>query len=172
MNKYELRLNWYVISDNSDQMSIPEILSMMAHGGQRGRGTDLMLTSRLPKPALISRLLGQTRAYTSAGFIDYGNVPEFTERWTKFFNEEAHDQFELLRGLNNCFSYDIVPPVPVLEAALKAARRLNDFATAVRVFGGLKEKTENDLQYDTYMEHLGELKAELGIPTPEELGRE
>jgi len=116
-----------------------------------------------------------TRSYSSGaavGLRDYGNVPEFTERWTRFFQEEAYDQFELLRGLNNCFSYDIVPPVPVIEAALRATRRLNDFATAVRVFGGLREKTENKLQYDTYMEHLAEIKAELGIPTPEELGRE
>ena len=122
--------------------------------------------------ALRPSLLTSSRAYSAAGFKDYGSVPEFTERWTKFFNEEAYDQFELLRGLNNCFSYDIVPPVPVLEAALKAARRLNDFATAVRVFGGIKEKVENQMQYDTYMEHLAEIKNELGIPTPDELGRE
>lgn len=113
-----------------------------------------------------------TRFYSAVGIRDYGEVPEFTDRWTKFFNEEAHDQFELLRGLNNCFSYDIVPPIPVLEAAFRAARRLNDFSTAVRIFGGLKEKVENKLQYETYMEHLAEIKAELGVPTPEEIGRE
>lgn len=122
------------------------------------------------RPSLPTKIT--TRFYGAAGFKDYGSVPEFTERWTKFFNEEAYDQFELLRGLNNCFSYDIVPPVPVVEAALKASRRLNDFATAVRVFGGIKEKVENQMQYDTYMEHLADLKAELGIPTPDELGRE
>lgn len=126
--------------------------------------------SSLPLPSTCQSII---RAYSSsAGIRDYGNVPEFTARWTKFFNEEAYDQFELLRGLNNCFSYDIVPPVPVVEAALNAARRLNDFSTAVRIFGGLKEKVENKMQYDTYMEHLASLKSELGVPTPEELGRE
>ncbi len=125
-----------------------------------------MLTRRLfhLQPAL-------RRSYSAVGIRDYGTVDEFTTKWTTFFSSEAYDQFELLRGLNNCFSYDIVPPVQVLETALRAARRLNDFATAVRIFGGLKEKVENKAQYETFMEHLADLKAELGVPTPEELGR-
>lgn len=40
------------------------------------------------------------------------------------------------RNLNNAFAYDLVPSVEVLTAALKAARRVNDFPTAVRVFEG------------------------------------
>lgn len=127
------------------------------------------LRRALPSSALSRSIV---RSYASSSGKDYGSVQEFTDRWTRFFSSEAHDQFELLRGLNNCFSYDIVPPVPVVESALHAARRLNDFATAVRVFGGIKEKVENKLQYETYMEHLADLKAELGVPTPEELGRE
>lgn len=42
----------------------------------------------------------------------------------------------LQRNLNNAFAYDLVPSVSVVAAALKAARRVNDFATAVRVFEG------------------------------------
>ena len=40
------------------------------------------------------------------------------------------------RNLNNAFAYDLVPSPSVLAAALKAARRVNDFATAVRIFEG------------------------------------
>lgn len=40
------------------------------------------------------------------------------------------------RNLNNAFAYDLVPSPSVLIAALKAARRVNDFPTAVRVFEG------------------------------------
>jgi len=40
------------------------------------------------------------------------------------------------RNLNNAFAYDLVPAPSVIIAALKAARRVNDFATAVRVFEG------------------------------------
>lgn len=40
------------------------------------------------------------------------------------------------RNLNNVFAYDLVPSPSVLVSALKAARRVNDFPTAVRVFEG------------------------------------
>ena len=40
------------------------------------------------------------------------------------------------RNLNNAFAYDLVPSPTVVAAALKAARRVNDFATAVRIFEG------------------------------------
>lgn len=40
------------------------------------------------------------------------------------------------RNLNNAFAYDLVPSPSVVAAALKAARRVNDFATAVRIFEG------------------------------------
>lgn len=40
------------------------------------------------------------------------------------------------RNLNNAFAYDLVPSPGVITAALKAARRVNDFPTAVRIFEG------------------------------------
>ncbi|KAI5283499.1 Cytochrome c oxidase subunit 6, partial [Ascosphaera atra] len=40
------------------------------------------------------------------------------------------------RNLNNAFAYDLVPSVGVVTAALKAARRVNDLPTAVRIFEG------------------------------------
>lgn len=40
------------------------------------------------------------------------------------------------RNLNNAFAYDLVPSPSVIVAALKAARRVNDYPTAVRVFEG------------------------------------
>ena len=40
------------------------------------------------------------------------------------------------RNLNNAFAYDLVPSPSVITAALKAARRVNDFPTAVRIFEG------------------------------------
>src|SRR5271156_1157133 len=41
------------------------------------------------------------------------------------------------RNLNNAFAYDLVPAPSVLTAALKAARRVNDFPTAGRIFEGM-----------------------------------
>ncbi|GES73003.1 COX5A-domain-containing protein [Rhizophagus clarus] len=70
---------------------------------------------------------------------------EFTDRYVKFF-EGVDDRFELSRGLNNCFAHDKVPSPSVIEASLRAARRVNDFSTAVRIFEGLKQKVENDVR--------------------------
>lgn len=94
----------------------------------------------------------------------------FQEKWVNFF-DDAYDLFEVQRGLSNCFSYDLVPPVPVLKAAMRAARRHNDYATAVRILGGLKGKTEDDWQYSTMVYYLRPIMKELGVETPEELGR-
>ena len=57
------------------------------------------------------------------------------------------------RNLNNAFAYDLVPSPSVLVAALKAARRVNDYPTAVRIFEGVKAKVENKQQYQEYQEY-------------------
>lgn len=110
------------------------------------------------------------RQYSSATKEDVSGGPAFQQKWIAFF-DAAHDGFELRRGLNNVFGYDCVPPAPIIEAVLRACRRLDDFSTAVRVFGGLKGKTENDKQYQAYLAYLRPLMDELGVVTPEELGR-
>ncbi|CAG8533653.1 1544_t:CDS:2 [Paraglomus occultum] len=92
----------------------------------------------------------------------------FTDRYVKYF-ENAEDLFDLQRGLNNCFAYDLVPAVPIIEAALNAARRMDDYSTAVRIFEGLKQKVENQQQYNLYLEELKPLKDKLGILTAEEM---
>ncbi|KIM82311.1 hypothetical protein PILCRDRAFT_43093, partial [Piloderma croceum F 1598] len=92
----------------------------------------------------------------------------FSARYTAFFSA-AQDLFEVQRGLNNCFAHDLVPSPGVIEAALRAARRVDDYATAVRVFEGIKEKVENKEQYKAYLEELKGVREELGIDTKEEL---
>jgi cytochrome c oxidase subunit 5a len=86
----------------------------------------------------------------------------FSERYVQFF-KSAEDLFEVQRGLNNCFAHDLVPSPAVVEAAVRAARRVNDYATAVRVFEGVKEKVENKSQYDAYVQELKPLREELGV---------
>ncbi|PIA15415.1 COX5A-domain-containing protein [Coemansia reversa NRRL 1564] len=94
---------------------------------------------------------------------------EFTNRYVKFF-ENVDEQFELQRGLNNCFAYDLVPDVSICEAALRAARRIDDYATAVRVFEALKIKVDKPTQYQDYLQALKPVMDELGVQTKEELG--
>ncbi|GAA5866496.1 hypothetical protein JCM8547_000643 [Rhodosporidiobolus lusitaniae] len=93
---------------------------------------------------------------------------DFNARYADFF-ANAQDLFELQRGLNNCFAYDLVPSQRVVEEALRAARRVNDYSTAVRIFEGLKEKTENAAQYKQYVDETKPLREELGVLLKEEL---
>ncbi|KAH9950979.1 COX5A-domain-containing protein [Amylocystis lapponica] len=92
----------------------------------------------------------------------------FNERYVTFF-QSAQDLFEVQRGLNNCFAHDLVPAPSVIEAAVRAARRVNDYATAVRIFEGVKEKVENKQQYEAYLEELKGVREELGVNVREEL---
>ncbi|KAI8630161.1 cytochrome c oxidase [Xylariaceae sp. FL1651] len=89
-------------------------------------------------------------------------------RYEKEF-DGVQDVFELQRNLNNAFAYDLVPSPSVLQAALKAARRVNDFPTAVRIFEGVKAKVENKGQYQQYLDELKPLREELGIVLKEDL---
>ncbi|KAH8197125.1 hypothetical protein TruAng_008691 [Truncatella angustata] len=93
---------------------------------------------------------------------------EFTARYEKEF-ESVQDVFELQRNLNNAFAYDLVPSPTVVVAALKAARRVNDYPTAVRIFEGVKAKVENKGQYQQYLDELKPLREELGIALKEDL---
>ncbi len=89
-------------------------------------------------------------------------------RFEKEF-DEAYDLFEVQRVLNNAFSYDLVPAPSVIEKALLACRRVNDYATAVRVFEGLKVKVENNEQYEAYLDELKDIRKDLGVDLKEEL---
>jgi cytochrome c oxidase subunit 6, mitochondrial len=99
---------------------------------------------------------------------DSETYEQFNERYVKFF-EGVEDQFEAQRGLNNAFAHDLVPSGEVIEAALRAARRVNDYALATRVFEGIKFKVENQGQYKQYLEALAPVREELGISLKEEL---
>ena len=119
----------------------------------------------------------QVRHY-SAGHEEE-SFEDFTKRYVAFF-DQVEDLFELQRGLNNCFAYDLVPAPEICESAIRASRRVNDFSTAVRIFvrlltfffycwlmqytlqEGIKEKVENQGQYEQYLDALKPLREELG----------
>ncbi|KAG9066043.1 Cytochrome c oxidase subunit 6 [Linnemannia hyalina] len=122
---------------------------------------------QIARSAVATRSAIQIRNYSS----EHGeeSFEHFTERFIKFF-DNVDDVFELQRGLNNAFGYDLVPSPSVIAAALKASRRVDDYATAVRVFEGLKVKAGSDALYKQYLDELAPLKNELGVQTKEELG--
>jgi cytochrome c oxidase subunit 5a len=125
-----------------------------------------------PAPLMMARsaVHSATFSTTIARRSDHGEetFEEFSARFEKEF-DGVQDVFELQRNLNNAFAYDLVPSPSVVAAALKAARRVNDFATAVRIFEGVKAKVENKGQYTQYLEELKSLRDELGVPLKEDL---
>jgi cytochrome c oxidase subunit 5a len=108
-------------------------------------------------PAAAARTPALTR-FSSHGAETFD---QFTERYVALF-QDAEDLFEVQRLLNNCFAHDLVPAPAVVEAALRAARRVDNYATAVRVFEGVREKVENKSQYQAYLEELRGVREELG----------
>ena len=119
------------------------------------------LRARPAAPVTPARALAVRWAHSAHGEETF---EQFTERYVSFF-QTAEDLFEVQRGLNNCFAHDLVPAPAVVEAALRAARRVDDYATAVRVFEGIKEKVENKQQYQAYLDELKGVREELGERT-------
>ncbi|KAF3932983.1 hypothetical protein ABW20_dc0103919 [Dactylellina cionopaga] len=147
------------------------ILRLVSSAAVATRPLSVLRTSTLPRAAVITRYaapssFASVRSYSSAH--DEETFEEFTARYEKEF-ENVQDVFELQRNLNNCFAYDLVPSTSVIEAALRAARRVNDFPTAVRIFEGIRAKVENNIQYEQYLTELKGLREELGVQLSEEL---
>lgn len=127
-------------------------------------------TDRCPKTVpgqtkhLTSACLYAPRTRTARNYAAHHeeeSFESFTTRYVGYF-DAVEDLFELQRGLNNCFAYDLVPAPEVIESALRASRRVNDYSTAVRVFEGIKQKVENQKQYQQYLDALKPVRDELG----------
>ncbi|XP_023675372.1 cytochrome c oxidase subunit 5A, mitochondrial-like [Paramormyrops kingsleyae] len=96
---------------------------------------------------------------------------EFDARWVTYFNKPDIDHWELRKGLNTLVGYDLVPEPKILDSALRACRRLDDMASAIRILEAVKDKsgTHKDI-YPYVIQELQPTLDELGISTPEELG--
>ncbi|EMD32603.1 hypothetical protein CERSUDRAFT_143623 [Gelatoporia subvermispora B] len=129
------------------------------------------LVSTLLRARPVATRVAPTLTRAASGHAHQETFESFSERYVDFFGK-AQDLFEVQRGLNNCFAHDLVPAPSVIEAAVRAARRVNDYATAVRIFEGIKEKVENKQQYQQYLDELKPIREELGINIREELYHE
>ncbi|XP_068173554.1 cytochrome c oxidase subunit 5Ab [Antennarius striatus] len=96
---------------------------------------------------------------------------EFDARWVMYFNRHDIDAWELQKGMNALIGYDLVPEAKILDSALRACRRVNDLASAIRILEAVKDKAGNHKDiYPYLMQELKPTLSELGISTPEELG--
>ena len=97
---------------------------------------------------------------------------EFDQRYVDYFSKPDIDGWELRKGMNDMQMMDLVPEPKIIIAALKACRKLNDYALTVRYLEAIKMKCGNkaDQIYPYIIQEIRPTLDELGINTPEELG--
>jgi len=69
---------------------------------------------------------------------------EFDDRYEGFFNRSDIDGWEIRKAVNDLQGYDLVPEPKIVIAALKACRRVNDYALAVRFLEAVKVSLFSD----------------------------
>lgn len=97
--------------------------------------------------------------------------PEFDNRYEAYFNRPDIDAWEVRKGMNDLLGMDLIPDPKIVAAALRACRRLNDYALTVRWLEGVKDKCQVDPSiYNWVIQEVQPTLTELGISTPNELG--
>jgi len=96
----------------------------------------------------------------------------FDARYENFFSRPDIDGWEIRKAMNDLQGEDLVPEPKIIIAAMKACRRVNDYALAVRYLEAVKDKCgAREKEVWPYIKQ--EIKPtldELGILTPEDMG--
>ena len=90
-----------------------------------------------------------------------------------FLWREDIDNWEIRKGVNELYGHDLVPEPRIVNAMLKACRRLDDFGMAVRVLEIIKLKCQESGEKEIYNYIIQSCKPvmdELGVETVESLG--
>ncbi|KAK6624563.1 hypothetical protein RUM44_011422 [Polyplax serrata] len=96
---------------------------------------------------------------------------EFDCRYEAYFNRQDVDGWEIRKGMNDIIGMDLIPEPKIIIAALKACRRVNDYALTVRWLEAIRIKCAVDKNiYPYILQEIRPTLDELGINTPEELG--
>lgn len=97
---------------------------------------------------------------------------EFNKRYVDYLNRPELDDWEIRQVMNKLAGMDVVPDPSIVCAAMKACRRLNDYALTVRILEIVKDKCGSRVNeiYPYIMQEVKPTLDELGINTLEELG--
>ncbi|KAB0801093.1 hypothetical protein PPYR_05447 [Photinus pyralis] len=97
---------------------------------------------------------------------------EFDNRYESYFNRKDIDGWEVRKGMNDLCGMDLIPEPRIIIAAMKACRRINDYALCIRFLEALKAKCGGKVNeiYPYIINEIRPTLTELGIDTPEELG--
>jgi len=97
---------------------------------------------------------------------------EFDARYLAYLSRPNIDGWELRKAMNDIQGHDVVPEPKIVIAAMKACRKVNDYALAVRYLEAVKDKCGPHAKeiWPFMLKEIGPTLKELGILTPEEMG--
>ncbi|KAI3413606.1 Cytochrome c oxidase subunit 5A [Globodera pallida] len=99
---------------------------------------------------------------------------KFDQHFLDYLNKPDIDGWELRKALTELANFDVVPDPKLVEAGLRACRRVNDLSLAVRFLEQIKYKSGGPVGrasvYPYIIQEVRPVLDELGIRTPEELG--
>ncbi|BES93602.1 cytochrome C oxidase [Nesidiocoris tenuis] len=100
------------------------------------------------------------------------NENDFICKYEAYFNRGEIDGWEVRRALDQLHGMDLVPDPRIINAALKACRRINDYALAVRCLESVRFKCADNLDkfWPYIYQEIQPTLEELGVETPEQLG--
>ncbi|KJE97408.1 cytochrome c oxidase subunit Va [Capsaspora owczarzaki ATCC 30864] len=125
-------------------------------------------SSRLATVPAQATQVAAVRAYSAGHHVE--TDAQFDARWLAYFQDPNLDLWELRNGLNTLLAHDVIPEPAIVAAALRQARRHNDFALAVRTLEAIRVKSNLDKSiYPWMMKELKPVIDELHISLPEEL---
>ena len=97
---------------------------------------------------------------------------QFDTRYESFFNNPSIDGWDVRRAMNDLCGMDLIPEPRIINAALKACRKVNDYALAIRFLEAVKFKCGGRTAefYPYILQEIKPTLDELGIESPEKLG--
>lgn len=97
---------------------------------------------------------------------------EFDARYEAYFNRADIDGWEARKAMNDLLGMDLVPEPKIVIAGLKACRRVNDYALAMRWLEGVKDSCGQHVNeiWPYMVQEIRPTLTELGVETPEEIG--
>lgn len=130
------------------------------------QANNIIRNSLLPRATVVSRNVRASHDGPEE------NEEEFNKQYVSYLSRPNLDHWEIRRVFNKLAGLDLVPDPVIICAALRACRKLNDFALAIRILEMVKDKCGSKLNeiYPYILQEIRPTLDELGINTPEELG--
>ncbi|KAF5303656.1 hypothetical protein FQA39_LY09903 [Lamprigera yunnana] len=127
--------------------------------------------SRFLRPLKV--LYYQRNTIHHLNFI-HDSVDELTKRYECFFCRKDIDGWDVRQAMNDITGMEMIPDPRIINSALYACRRVNEYSVAIRFLEIIRHKCvisgTMDTVYPYILQEIGSTINELGIETPEGLG--